>query len=45
VKEVIMEYLREIAPVNGRFLVEGLNVLQREIQAQVGPEGIGTATG
>ena len=38
VKEVIVEYLRQIAPVNGRFLVEGLAVLQQEIRAQVGAE-------
>jgi hypothetical protein len=38
VKEVIMQYLHDISPVNGRFLVEGLAVLQREIRAQVGPE-------
>jgi hypothetical protein len=36
VKQVILDYLHDMAPINGRFLTEGLEVLRQEIASQVG---------
>jgi TIR domain len=36
VKQVVLNYLHDVAPINGRFLTEGLEVLRQEIASQVG---------